>query len=70
MIIAFIFNIVISYLITYKFAKILINILFKNQYAIMQDNIALIASICLFKGLNYRGQRFIVFPKKSVYEGE
>ena len=62
MVIAFVFNILISYFLAYKIAKELIYFLLINQSTVKKDNVALVAGMCIFTGLNYLGQRFIVFP--------
>ena len=64
MVIAFVVNILISYIIAYKMARTVINFILWNQSVVFRDNIALAAGICLFTGLNYIGQRFVVFSKK------
>ena len=61
MVIAFAANIVISYILAYKLTRTAVYFVLRNQSAVMQDNIALACGICLFTGLNYIGQRFVVF---------
>jgi len=64
MVIVFVVNIVISYILAYKLARMVICFVLSDQPVVVQDNIALAAGICLFTGLNYIGQRFVVFSKK------
>ena len=64
MVIAFVVNIVISYILAYKLARTVICFVLRDQSTVLQDNIALAAGICLFTGLNYIGQRLVVFSKK------
>jgi len=63
MIVAFILNIIISYFIAYGLAKPLINYFLHSKPQNIRENIALFAGMCLFTGLNYLGQRFVVFAK-------
>jgi len=63
MVIAFIVNIVISYFLAYKIARIAIYFILADQSQRLMDNVAMLTGICLFSGLNYLGQRFIVFRK-------
>ena len=63
MVIAFIFNICVCYVIAYSFAKPLAYFLLKNFTLTVQENIALLVGMCIFTGLNYLGQKYIVFKK-------
>jgi len=63
MVIAFIVNIVISYFFAYKIARMAIYFILADQSQRVMDNVAMLTGICLFSGLNYLGQRFIVFRK-------
>jgi putative flippase GtrA len=63
MAISFITAIVISYLLAYKIARMVIYFVLAGQSQKLMDNTAMLAGICLFTGLNYLGQRFIVFRK-------
>ncbi|GBU25798.1 hypothetical protein R83H12_02456 [Fibrobacteria bacterium R8-3-H12] len=65
MIVAFILNIIISYFIAYGLAKPLINYFLEGKPQNIRENIALFAGMCLFTGLNYLGQRFVVFAKNK-----
>jgi len=61
MIVSFIFTIVFSYLIAYGISKHFINILLSDYSLNFRENAALFSGMCIFTGLNYLGQRFIVF---------
>ena len=64
MVIAFILTIVISYLAAYGIAKPVMNYFLQNSPQNIRENAALFTGICLFTGLNYLGQRLIVFKEK------
>ena len=66
MIVAFILNIIISYFIAYGLAKPLVNYFLNSEPQNIRENVALFAGMCLFTGLNYLGQRFVVFDKKNI----
>jgi len=63
-VISFIAVNVISYFFAYKIAITVIYCVFSGYSVKAQDNIAMAAGMCIFSGLNYLGQRFIVFSKK------
>ncbi|MDR0472885.1 MAG: GtrA family protein [Treponema sp.] len=65
MVSAFIVNIAISYFLAYKIARTAIHSLLAEHPEKMRDNAALLAGMCLYTGLNYIGQRFIVFSKTN-----
>jgi len=69
MIISFITVIIISYLLAYKIARMAIYFVFENQSKKLMDNTAMLAGICLFTGINYLGQRFIVFRREGTIPG-
>jgi putative flippase GtrA len=64
MVVAFILTIVISWFLAYKVARTALYSLLAEYPKKMRDNAALFAGMCLYTGLNYIGQRFIVFKKK------
>lgn len=70
MVIAFALNIAISYFIAYKAARAAVFFIFSESSQTLRDNIALAAGICLFTGLNYLGQRFVVFSKNNRFNRE
>jgi len=66
MITAFAVNIAICYVIAYGIARPVMNYFLRNNQLNIRENAALFTGICLFTGLNYLGQRFIVFRKKGA----
>ena len=65
MIVAFIQTIAFSYLIAYGVSKPIMNFMLRDSSIKIRENIALFTGMCLFTGLNYLGQRLIVFRKKK-----
>ncbi len=68
MVLAFIANIIIAYLIAYGIAKPLINFLLRDSVQNIRENTAMVLGMCLFTGINYLGQRFIVFKETDRKE--
>ena len=64
-VIAFIVNISVCYAAAYGIAKPAVNFLLRNSPQTIRENIALLAGMCLFTGLNYTGQRLVVFGGKQ-----
>ena len=60
-IISFIMTIAISYLIAYGISKPAMNYLLRDSPQKIRENAALLTGMCLFMGLNYTGQRLVVF---------
>jgi putative flippase GtrA len=65
MVIAFILNIVVSYFVAYGLAKPFMNYLLRNSPLAVRENAALLAGMCLFTGINYIGQRTLVFKSRK-----
>ena len=65
MVAAFVVNIVCCYGIAYGITKPVMQYALQSQSIKMQENGALFAGMCLFAGLNYLGQRFIVFNDRK-----
>jgi putative flippase GtrA len=65
MVAAFIINIACAYFIAYGISKPALNYLLRNSPEKIRENAALLAGMCLFTGINYLGQRFVVFMKKG-----
>ena len=65
MVIAFIANIALCYFIAYGIAKPAMNFLLREAQQKTRENFALFTGMCLFTGLNYLGQRLVVFRKKA-----
>ncbi|MDR2483684.1 MAG: GtrA family protein [Treponema sp.] len=61
MVAAFAVNIAVCYLAVYGAAKPAVNYFLQNIPQKTRENIALFIGMVLFTGLNYLGQRFIVF---------
>lgn len=64
-IIKFVANISVCYLIAYGVAKPLVRYLITGYSKSIQENIAMLVGMCLFVGLNYLGQRFVVFKEEQ-----
>jgi putative flippase GtrA len=64
MIIFFALTVLCSYLLAYGIAKPFVYMLLEARPPKIRDNAALAMGMCLYTGLNYLGQRFIVFAKK------
>ena len=62
----FVINLLICYFIAYILAKILIFHIFSALSEISKGNIAMACGMILYTGLNYIGQRFIVFSEKKA----
>ncbi len=65
-ILRFVINISVCYLVAYGVAKPLARWIFSGTTEKIQDNLAMLAGMCIFVLLNYCGQRFFVFRKDSV----
>lgn len=61
MIVKFIANISLCYLIAYGAAKPVIRWLLSGADVRIQENVAMLFGMCIFVVLNYLGQRFLVF---------
>lgn len=64
MVVKFVVNISICYLLAYGLAKPLVYHVLAGWPVKIQDNGAMLVGMCLFVVLNYCGQRFVVFRKK------
>jgi len=67
MVIAFVLTVAFSYLMAYGISKPAVNYLLRNTPQKIRENIALFTGMCLFTGINYLGQRLVVF-KESCNE--
>ena len=65
MVIAFVMTIAVSYLIAYGVSKPAMNYLLRDSPQKIRENTALFTGMCLFTGLNYLGQRLVVFKNKE-----
>jgi putative flippase GtrA len=68
MVIAFVLTIGFSYLLAYGVSKPAMNYLLKDSPLKIRENTALFTGMCLFTGINYLGQRFVVFKDKGEKE--
>ena len=66
----FILLIIICYLIAYVSAKKAIYLIFTDYSEKFKGNIALVCGAVLYTGLNYIGQRFIVFKERKTHKPE
>lgn len=64
-VVKFVVNIAICYLIAYGVAKPLVRAILNSQPAKIQDNGAMLVGMCLFVGLNYLGQRYFTFKTEE-----
>ena len=60
-VVKFIINILVCYFVAYGIAKPLVKWIFSSSSTKFTDNIAMLAGMCIFTGLNYIGQRFFAF---------
>lgn len=65
MIVLFVLNISVCYLLAYGIAKPFAVFLLQGLPQNIQENVAMLIGMCLFIILNYFGQRFLVFKKKE-----
>lgn len=64
-IIIFILNLLVCYLVAYVLAKIIICQIFASYSVSVQENIAMVVGMILYTGLNYIGQRILVFKERD-----
>lgn len=60
-IVKFVINILICYLVAYGIAKPLVRLVLSGSGKTIQDNVSMLVGLVLFTGLNYLGQRFFAF---------
>lgn len=66
----FALNIAVCYLLAYGVAKPLIAAVCSGCGKALQENVAMLAGMCFFTGLNYIGQRWFVFGRAKSRELE
>lgn len=70
----FVINIAVCWLIAYGLAKPLVRLIFSGLSEKANDNLAMLAGMVIFTGLNYLGQRFFTFKDSgkdgSTHDGE
>lgn len=64
-VVKFIINITLCYFLAYGLAKPLVMKILQGQDLKLVENAAMVVGMVLFVGLNYLGQRFLVFSKKN-----
>ena len=64
-ILRFVINITVCYLVAYGMAKPLVRALLSSMSVTAQDNGAMLVGMEVFVGLNYIGQRFFAFREES-----
>ena len=67
-VVRFVLNISVCYLIAYGLARPLVRMALCGFSQTIQENIAMLAGMCLFVVVNYIGQRFFVFNNSSQKE--
>lgn len=69
-VVLFILTLAVCYFLAYIAAKKIIYFIFSTSPEKIKGNIALICGMCLYTGLNYLGQRLIVFSENNVKSEE
>ena len=64
-ILRFVINITVCYLVAYGMAKPLVRTLLSGMSVTVQDNGAMLVGMVVFVGLNYIGQRFFAFREEK-----
>ncbi len=64
-VVKFVLNITVCYFLAYGLAKPLVMRILSGQEIKLVENAAMVVGMVLFVGLNYLGQRFLVFPEKK-----
>lgn len=62
-VVRFIINILVCYLLAYGIAKPAVRAMLSSQSKVIQDNAAMLVGMVLFTVLNYFGQKFFAFKK-------
>ena len=65
MVFTFVITIAVSYLMAYGVSKPVVNYLLRDSPQRIRENVALFIGMCLFTGINYLGQRLLVFRSKG-----
>lgn len=66
MVVKFVVNITICYVLAYGMAKPLVNFALQSFSKTIRENLAMLVGMGLFVVLNYFGQRFVVFKKEDA----
>ena len=62
-VVKFILTVAVCWVIAYAIAKPLVLQVLSGQSVKLQENVAMLAGMCIYTGLNYFGQRFFAFKK-------
>ena len=62
----FVLTVAVCWLVAYGIAKPAVRWILSGQSVKLQDNVAMLAGMCLYTGLNYFGQRFFAFKKTTA----
>ena len=62
-VVKFIITVAVCWVIAYAIAKPLVLQVLAGQSVKIQENVAMLAGMCIYTGLNYFGQRFFAFKK-------
>ena len=60
-VLSFILNICVCYLLAYGVARPVVEMMLSGSPAAVTDNLSMLMGMAVFVGLNYLGQRFVVF---------
>ena len=61
----FVINVAVCYVVAYAIAKPLIRRLLTGTPVTVQENVAMLAGMVIYTGLNYLGQRFFAFRERK-----
>lgn len=64
-VVKFIITVAVCWVIAYAIAKPLVLQVLAGQSQKVQENVAMLAGMCIYTGLNYFGQRFFAFKKNG-----
>lgn len=64
-VVKFIVTVAVCWVLAYAIAKPLVLRVLSGQSVKLQENVAMLAGMCIYTGLNYFGQRFFAFKQES-----
>ena len=62
-VVKFVITVAVCWVLAYAIAKPLVLQVLSGQSVKIQENVAMLAGMCIYTGLNYFGQRFFAFKK-------
>lgn len=62
-VVKFVITVAVCWVLAYAIAKPLVLQVLSGQSVKLQENVAMLAGMCIYTGLNYIGQRFFAFKK-------